>query len=273
MSKPIKDAAGKTRYSYLVPAVEQAARILATLARHDSGRMTLTEICQTVGIHNSKGFSILNTLKRFALVQKDPTSKTYSLGMGLIFLSQRVLDGLDLRQAAKPFLRKLAEQTDGMAFLGLIAEDHLYVAAKEQGTQLGGLSFRLGQRFPLFWGAHGKAILALLTDEERQSLRDNDGLASNDLRLRYGSHKFERELASCRKNGYSTSGDDVHIGIRAVAACVSGPTAKLIGAFVVIGPFPAEMTDEYGKSVLREAREFSRKLLGSYDATEKDGSE
>ncbi|MFH1115376.1 MAG: IclR family transcriptional regulator [Pseudomonadota bacterium] len=264
MNKPIKDPAGKSRYSYLVPAVEQAARILATLARHDSGRMTLTEICQVVGIHNSKGFSILNTLKRFALVQKDPTSKTYSLGMGLIFLSQKVLDGLDLRQAAKSFLGRLAEETDGMAFLGLIAEDHLYVAAKEQGTQLGGLSFRLGQRFPLFWGAHGKAMLAVLTDEERRSLGDTDGLAPKDLRLRYGSPKFEKELAQCRKNGYATSGDEVHMGIRAVAACVSGPTGRLIGAFVVIGPFQEKMTEKFGQSVLREAREFSRKLLGSY---------
>ena len=98
----------KSTYSGIVPAVEEASRILITLARNNPGKMTLTQIRREVGIHNSKAFSILNTLQRFGFVQKDPVTKTYSLGMGLIYLSQKVLDTLDLREAAAPFLSRLS---------------------------------------------------------------------------------------------------------------------------------------------------------------------
>ena len=49
----------KPEYSSLVPAVEQASRILMALAQNRSSKMTLTEICGVVGIHKSKGYSIL----------------------------------------------------------------------------------------------------------------------------------------------------------------------------------------------------------------------
>ena len=101
MGNPQNSAETKSDYSQLVPAVEQATQILLALARQQSGKMSLTEVCKTVGIHNSKGYSILNTLQKFALVQRDPETKAYSLGLGLVFLSQRVLDTLDLRQAER----------------------------------------------------------------------------------------------------------------------------------------------------------------------------
>ena len=102
MANSTNGAKPKSTYSGIVPAVDEASRVLITLARNNSGKMTLTQIRSEVGIHNSKAFSILNTLQRFGFVQKDPVSKTYSLGMGLIFLSQKVLDTLDLREVALP---------------------------------------------------------------------------------------------------------------------------------------------------------------------------
>lgn len=60
--------------------------------------MTLTEICGVVGIHKSKGYSILNTLRQFAFVQRSSDSKTYSLGPGLLFLSSKVLNNMDCRK-------------------------------------------------------------------------------------------------------------------------------------------------------------------------------
>ncbi len=266
MTKPAESSDSKHNYNYLVPAVEQAALIMAALARHNPGRMTLTEICRAVGIHISKGFSILNTLQRFALVQKDPASKTYSLGMGLIFLSQKVLDNLDLRRIAEPFLHRLASGTGSTAFLGLIADDHFYVAAKDQGGQVVAVTFRLGHRFPVFWGAHGKAILASLPEEERRAMLASGKLRFRDCTSGCDSDNLEQELASCRENGYAVDPGESKIGIRAVAACVFGPTAKLIGALVVIGTFSEDLVEEYGRLVAKEAREFSSSLRGSQNA-------
>jgi hypothetical protein len=50
------------KYITLVPAVEQASRILLCLAQDPSDDKKLTDICEDVGIHKSKAYSILNTL-------------------------------------------------------------------------------------------------------------------------------------------------------------------------------------------------------------------
>jgi DNA-binding IclR family transcriptional regulator len=63
--------------AYTVPALEQACQVLLCLEKSSKSRMTLTEISKEVGIHKSKGYSILNILKQFALVEKNPDTKAY----------------------------------------------------------------------------------------------------------------------------------------------------------------------------------------------------
>lgn len=262
MKKPTGEPRPKSVYSGIVPAVEEASRILITLARSNSGKMTLTQIRNEVGIHNSKAFSILNTLQKFGFVQKDPVAKTYSLGMGLIYLSQKVLDTLDLREAAAPFLNTLSSGTNSTAFLALISGDYVYVAAKDEGSQAVAVTFRIGQRFPVFWGTHGKAILAFLPEEERNAILASDGLAFRGYGSAYTLDDLRKDLAWCRESGYAVDLDETKIGIRSVAAPVFGPTAKLMGAFVVIGTFPGDLAEDYGRLVAGEAQIFSLSLGG-----------
>ena len=109
---------GKSVYKPSVPAVEQASRVLLCLGESPNFKMRLTEICNQVGIHKSKGHSILNTLKQFGFVEKDTQTKTYSLGPALIFLSRHVLDNLHYPEIVAPFLDDLAKETNGTALFG-----------------------------------------------------------------------------------------------------------------------------------------------------------
>ena len=81
--------------------------------------MSLTEICGVVGIHKSKGYSILNTLQHFAFVQRSPYGKIYSLGPGLLFLSSKVLDNMDLREAVPPAYGSFLSKLRARLFLAL----------------------------------------------------------------------------------------------------------------------------------------------------------
>jgi DNA-binding IclR family transcriptional regulator len=117
--KSMKNEAPKEK-RYLVPAVEQASRILLCLARADSSYMSLTEICSQVGVHKSKAFSILTTLQKSGLVQRNSEGKGYSLDPGLIELSQRFLDNLSALALSEPILDDLAKKSGTMATLGLI---------------------------------------------------------------------------------------------------------------------------------------------------------
>jgi DNA-binding IclR family transcriptional regulator len=128
-----KDASGsdkEPKFKSLVPALEQGIRILLFLRQHASEKMSLTKICQALGIHNSKGHYILSTLQQYALVDKDSHSKTYMLGPGLIPLARSVLDHLDFRGAAAPVVEELAKQVSATVWFGLRMSDSFFVLNK-----------------------------------------------------------------------------------------------------------------------------------------------
>ena len=102
--------------------------------------MKLTEICKEVGIHKSKGHSILNTLSQFGLVEKDPRTKTYSLGTALIFLSRHVLDHLSYPDIVAPFLEDLARETGRLRAVESSSANQLvrmgYLSKKREGRDV-----------------------------------------------------------------------------------------------------------------------------------------
>ena len=249
----------KTGYAPFVPAVQQASQILLCLAKNPTFKMRLTEICQQVGIHKSKGYSILHTLKTFGFIEKDPQTKTYSLGPALIFLSGRVLDNIYNQEKVAPFLETLAKETQSTAFFGLIVDSHLFVLAKHEAYSGVNISIRLGYRFPLTYRSHGKAILAFLPHAERQQL-----LASEKLWF-YGDgdssplnmERLSEELARCREVGFAQDLGEIDARYNSVAAPVFGHNGKVVACLVVVGVFDESFVDHYGHEVAECAKKVS----------------
>ncbi len=264
MNRPSKNNdESKPAYTSLVPAVEQASRVLLCLAQDQSFGLTLTDICKQVGIHKSKGYSILNTLLHFGFVQREPQGKTYALGTGLLFLCSHVLKNLDLHRAAEPFLQRLSTETNSTAFFAKIEGQYVYVIAKDEGHLDIGVSIRMGHRFPITWGAHGKAIAAFASGAERERILTQEKLYFFGDPSRFNADRLKTELAMCRKNGYAVDPGEMHTGIRAVAAPMFGPDTRLTGSLVVMGTFPEDLSDAYGVQVARVARDFSQAIGGS----------
>ncbi len=252
-------------YKPYVPGVEQAARILLLLAKHSRPPMTLTEISRQLRIHKSRAYSILNTLQKFGLVEKDPLVKTYSLGTGLIYLARSVLDSLDIRQVAAPFLEELGRETDSTVLLGLLSGEHLFVVAKYEGGQEIGVTVPVGHRFPLTFGAHGKIITAFVSKEERQRLLANQKPYFYGREEKFDPRRLEGELAECRRVGFAKDPGEVNPGINAVSAPLFGTGGKLIGCLILVGTFALSLLDKYGPRVAEAARQLSRKLGAEFE--------
>src|SRR4030043_622039 len=200
---------GKSLYKPTVPAVEQASRVLLCLGESPNFKMRLTEICNQIEIHKSKGHSILNTLKQFGFVEKDPQTKTYSLGPALIFLSRHVLDNLYYPDIVAPFLDDLAKETNGTALFGLIYGEHLLVVGKREGNQNIGFGIGLGHRFHMTLGAHGKAMVAFMPEPEREKILTKKRVYFHGLDIsRLNMKRLRDELTQCRQLGYVREGGE-----------------------------------------------------------------
>ena len=258
--KPKKNKKLKSGYKPIVPAVEQASRILLCLGESPNFKMRLTEICKQIGIHKSKGHSILNTLKQFGFVEKDSQIKTYSLGTRLIFLARNVLDNLNYPDIVAPFLQNLAIETNGTAVFGLINGEHVFVVSKHEGNQNIGFSMRLGHRFHITLGAHGKAIVAFMPEAEKEKILARKKVyfywepSGVNMKLLRG------ELARCRELGFALDIGKITPGVNVVSAPLFAHHEKIIGCLILIGTFQESMIDQYGPKVVHAAKQISIKL-------------
>jgi DNA-binding IclR family transcriptional regulator len=250
----------RSRERYVVPAVEQASRVLFGLADARSPHMSLTEICAQVGIHKSKAFSILHTLQKFGLVQRNTSGKGYSLGPGLVTLSRRVLDNLNAPRLAEPILEKLANKAGGTAILGLIADKGVFVVAKQEGNRDIGYTIRIGTRFPLTYGSHGKAVAAFLPPTELDKLLQQKKLYFYGESGTFNRKRLEEELARVRRDGFALDLEEMRSGLSAAAAPVFGAGARPIGYIVVIGLVSEEAARQLGPTIAQSAKALSRQL-------------
>jgi DNA-binding IclR family transcriptional regulator len=257
---------------YLVPAVEQASRVLFCLAEAESTRASLTEICARVGIHKSKAFSILHTLQKFGLVQRNNDGKGYALGSGLIGLSRRFLDSLSAPALAEPMLEDLAKKTGTTAALGLIADKNVFVAAKYEGAGPIVVTMRVGHRFPLSYGCHGKAIAAFLPHAELEDMLRESKLYFYGRPERFDKDRLMADLKRCREEWFAEDTEETAPGLNAVAAPVIGPAGRPIGYVVVLGLPSAEAVHRYGPDVAEAGKALSTRLGARINGTQDVGN-
>ncbi len=257
MKKPKKD---KTTDKYLVPAVEQALRVLFHMAKAESAHMSLTEICEKLEMHKSTAFCTLYTLQKFGIVQTAGRGKGYTLGPGLIGLSRRFLDTLSLPRLAEPLLADLARTARATAALGLIAEKNVFVAAKHEGEGILGITMRVGHRFPLTYGCHGKAIAAFLPEKELEDLLTDDKLYFHGDPSNYDDEKLREEMNRCRRDWYAEDLEEMVPGLNVVASPVLAPGERPIGYLAVLGLASAAAAEQCGPLVAKAAKTLSRQL-------------
>jgi len=267
---PAKKKASDERY--LVPAVEQASRVLFCLAGAGTSHLSLTEICGKVGIHKSKAFSILETLQRFGLVQRNTDGKGYALGPGLVSLSRKVLDDLSPPRLAQPILEELAAKTASTAVLGLIVDTNVFIAAKHEGEGNIGVTMRIGNRFPLTYGAHGKAIVAFLPEKNRDHLLQGRDLYFHGDPARLDRLRLQKELGQCRQKGFAEDLGEMNRGLNVVAAPVLGPKRSPIGFIEIFVLFSAKAAHRFGPMVGEAGKALSRQLGVEADESTDDES-
>ena len=79
----------------------------------------VSEIASRVGLHKSTVSRILAALELEGLVERDPTSRRFRLGLGVIALAGPLLADLDVRRVAYPLLADLSRRTGETAALML----------------------------------------------------------------------------------------------------------------------------------------------------------
>lgn len=159
------------REGQTLQTLERGLSALALISRHDGG-LSVAELSAQLGVHRAIGYRLATTLEAAGFLVRRADGQL-CLGPEVLTLAARFEP--QLRAAAMPLLRHLAEQTRAAAFISVPDGDScVAIMVAEPEEQLLRISYRVGTRHPLALGAAGIAILAGRpeTDSEPDAVRE-----------------------------------------------------------------------------------------------------
>ena len=144
-----------------VQVIARAATILRALEDENAG-FSLGQIAQRVNLARSTVQRIVSALQTEKLVIAATPNGRVRLGPTILRLAASVRT--DFTALARPFIMRLSEELHETVDLSMVKKDHLVFIDQVIGSQRLRTVSAVGETFPLYCTANGKAYLAQLTD-------------------------------------------------------------------------------------------------------------
>jgi len=224
-----------------VAAVERALALIDSLA--DGQELGTNELARRTGLNASTTSRLLATLAGGRLVEHVEDTGRYRLGSRFLQLGNAVLARLDVREAARPHLRALAEATGETATLSAPGDPDAVTVDFVQGPGSVVSVARLGRPSIAHATATGKVALAFgaATLPAGRLERFTPNTVTDRSRL-------AAELERVRVEGFAKAVGEREDDLNAVAAPVLGSRGDLVAILGVQGP-----ASRFGQDTMRTA--------------------
>jgi len=231
--------------------------------------LSLTEIAVQVGLPLSTAHRILRTLEEHQFVQRDPASKRYRPGLGVLRPVPALLSSLDIPSAVRPIVRELSAATGETANLAVLDGTETVYLVGEIGRYLLSGAASPGLRLPAHCTALGLCMLAQLSDQEARRRLGPEPYARQTALTPVSWDAVSGQLASIRERGYALSVEQYEPGLCACAVPIVVTDAADVYAVNVSVPltrWSAQYVDEHLLPALRRAVADMFQLIRSIDA-------
>src|SRR5262249_13882834 len=185
---------------YEVRATRRALDSLDVLQRAPAG-VSLAEVARATGLPRSSAFRYLATLEGRGYVERNGTSSEYRLGLAFQPLRAHHLDVLKTR--SRTYLEELRDRFQETVNLGVLDGESLTYLEILESPQAVRFAARRGGRDPIHSTALGKALVALLADDEVRRLLGAARMERRTSRTIVDPEDFMREVAQVRAQGYA----------------------------------------------------------------------
>jgi DNA-binding IclR family transcriptional regulator len=246
---------------FSTPGLDRALAILSCLGAHPSG-LSLSEIAAQLGLSTNFVYRTTQSLVAHGYLLRDG-EKRFSIGPGLLRLSQPFVDDVPLAEAALPAMRWLSEQTGEAAHLGIISGEEGIVLERVIGRAMIKFYVERGTRFPLHTSGPGKVMLAYRDTAER------DQTIAKLKFQRFQPHTITnaKALLACleivRRQGWATDMGEHLEGHNCVAAPIFDAEGEAIASLWITGTsqrLDAERIDKLTHVVTKAAKMASEAL-------------
>jgi PcaR/PcaU/PobR family beta-ketoadipate pathway transcriptional regulator len=246
--------------------IESLARGLSVLSAfsEEQPALSLTDISQRLQLNKTTTFRLLCTLESLGYLERDPQTKLYRPALEVLRLGFVVLNSLEVRQVAAPYLRQLVEEIQETVNLAVL-DNHEVVCIDRVGSKhLVNVYRPVGSRLPAYCTSMGKALLAFLPPEQLEEvLADTTWVRHNETTI-VTPEVLKENLALVRQRGFADSDGELIPELRDVSAPIHQYDGQVVAALNISTPAHRvsyeKLISELGPKVVEVGQKISEAL-------------
>jgi IclR family KDG regulon transcriptional repressor len=221
---------------YSISALVAALDVAESFIAPNGPVLGISEISGQTGLNRTRVFRILSTLTKRGYVEQEPGSQKYRLGSSFLALGEAYRAGLDLRNAALPFMRELAQESGDAVHLFVLSEDRALCLDVLLGDHIAQAASRVGARLGLNVGAGPKVILAYQPEPSRSELLSEMGFPQYSPKTILDRAELEEVLDQIQAQGYCIAEEDYELATFAIGAPVLDHIGEVTAALSLAIP-------------------------------------
>lgn len=217
-------------------SLQKALRILLHMGQNGP-ELGVTRLASALSLNKSTVHRLLTAMEKFELIEKNPESERYRLGLKLHELGTQAIESRTLQVEARQFLLEMSRRSHetvslavpgagGVLCLDRVDSPHTIITVRT----------RVGTHFPAHCTAAGKAVLAYLPGDAVDAILSKSELTRFTPFTRTRISDVKKDLRLIRRQGYALDKQELERGLSGIAAPVFAPDGQIMAAIGLAGP-------------------------------------
>lgn len=265
MPKPSvrRSQANSTKGGGASKSLQKALRILLHLGQNRS-EVGITQVASALGLNKATVYRLLTAMQKFELIEKNPETEKYRLGLKLHELGMQAVQSRTLQSEAHRYLLDLASESGETVTLAAPLSGGV-VCLDRVDSQRTAIVIRtpIGARFSAHCTAIGKAVLAYLPEAEVDAILLNNGMPRHTPLTLVRIPELKENLAQIRQRQFSVDHQERERGLSGVAAPILSAEGRFIGAVGMAGPTQRFRGEELRQKI-NMVRATAERIAGSF---------
>ena len=215
-------------------SVAAAVRLLKAFSEQQT-EIGISDLARKLGVAKSTVHRLAVTLCTDGMLEQNPDSGKYRLGISLFRLGSLVRRRMSVSNEARPLLRELREKVNETVHLAVLDGHEIMYVYNLESTQAIRMRSDVGVRKPAYCTAEGQAILAFQPPEVVDDII-RAGLAARTPQTVTDADKLKRVLEAVRQRGCAIEDEESELGMRCIAAPLRNDAGEVVAAIGLAGP-------------------------------------
>lgn len=246
-----------------VNALARGLSVLECFGLNGARELALTEIARRTALSKTTAFRLVRTLIYLGYMRQDKESEKYFLAARVLNLGYSVLQGMELRDLALPYLKELSRQCGETVNMAVLDGNELVYVERLKTQQIININLHIGSRLPLYNTSMGRALIAYKPEEWLREYVAQLPREAQEYVGKKGKRLFD-VLHQVRERKFAINDEDLASGLRSAGTQIRNQKGEIVAAINIAVPSARvslkEMENKYAPLLLDTARLISSTL-------------